>query len=165
MAVAPEFSLTDRGTPDERAEEEIDKARPRRADNGFFGTARSVETVSPRAGLAVAERWRAMTKGFMLTTLAGPGVMARSFAGGNPSREVLGAFRTVYRVIGGDPDSAVPEFRAEAAGPHALLTALPPAVPGGTPDFRRLLSDDPGLFTKDACAALDARRGLREGPR
>ncbi|URN14065.1 hypothetical protein LUW77_30145 [Streptomyces radiopugnans] len=51
-----------------------------------------------------------------------------------------------------------------AAVLHALLAALPSAVPGGTPDFRRLLSDNPGLFTRDACAALDARHGLREGP-
>lgn len=47
---------------------------------------------------------------------------------------------------------------------HALLTALPATGPDGVPDFRRLLADNPGLFAKEACAALDARHGFRERP-
>lgn len=45
---------------------------------------------------------------------------------------------------------------------HALLTAFPGAGHTGVPDFRRLLTDNPALFTKDACAALDVRHGIRE---
>lgn len=47
---------------------------------------------------------------------------------------------------------------------HALLTALPATGPDGVPDFRRLLADNPGLFARQACAALDARHGFRERP-
>ncbi|MGK5446627.1 DUF6202 family protein [Streptomyces radiopugnans] len=150
MTIAPEFSPADRSTLDERVEEEIDKARLRRADNGFFGTARSVEAVSPQAGLAVAEWWRAMTKGFMFTTLAGLGVMARSFAGGNPSREVLGAFQTVYQVIGDDLDNAAPEFRAVAprgpAGIHYVWwedTVIAPLLPHVSEEERRAAAELP----------------------
>ncbi|WP_101254814.1 non-ribosomal peptide synthetase [Streptomyces barkulensis] len=71
-----------------------------------------------------------------------------------PAQEFAAALR---EAADGDRDSA-------AAVLHALLTALPSAAPGGPPDFRHLLSDNPGLFTRDACAALDARHGLREGP-
>ncbi|SFK20374.1 non-ribosomal peptide synthetase [Streptomyces pini] len=71
-----------------------------------------------------------------------------------PAEEFAAALR---EAADGDRDSA-------AAVLHALLTALPSAAPGGPPDFRHLLSDNPGLFTRDACAALDARHGLREGP-
>ncbi|UUU36490.1 thioester reductase domain-containing protein [Streptomyces sp. CA-210063] len=46
----------------------------------------------------------------------------------------------------------------------AVLTMLPASGPDGTPDFRRLLTDNPGLFTRDSCTALDARHGLREPP-
>ncbi|MDG9703519.1 DUF6202 family protein [Streptomyces sp. DH37] len=151
MTVAPEFSLADRNALDERVEEEIDKARLRRADNSFFGTARSVETVSPQAGLAVAEWWRAMTKGFMFTTLAGLGVMARSFAGDHsPSREVLGAFQTVYQVIGDDLDNAAPEFRSVAprgpAGIHYVWwedTVIAPLLPHVSEEDRRAAAELP----------------------
>ncbi len=46
---------------------------------------------------------------------------------------------------------------------HALLTTLPATAPGGVPDFRRLLADNPAVFARDACDALDARHALREG--
>ncbi|WP_327731903.1 thioester reductase domain-containing protein [Streptomyces sp. NBC_00487] len=46
----------------------------------------------------------------------------------------------------------------------AVLTVLPTSGPDGTPDFRRLLTDNPGLFTRDSCTALDARHGVREPP-
>lgn len=71
-----------------------------------------------------------------------------------PQEEFAAALRDA---ADGDRDSA-------AAVLYALLAALPSAGPGGAPDFRNLLSDNPGLFARDACAALDARHGLSEGP-
>ncbi|MQY12354.1 hypothetical protein SRB5_24870 [Streptomyces sp. RB5] len=118
-----ELSSTARKELDERVESEIDKAELRRADNPFFGTARSVETVTPQAGLAVAQWWRTMTKSFMFTTLAGLGVTARALAARDaaPSRDLLSAFQTVYRVIGDDLDNAAPEFREVApTGPAGI---------------------------------------------
>lgn len=47
---------------------------------------------------------------------------------------------------------------------HGLLTTLPSTGRAGVPDFQRLLADNPGLFTKEACTALDARHDFREGP-
>ncbi|MCF6522645.1 DUF6202 family protein [Streptomyces sp. JJ36] len=109
---------------DARVDREIDKARLRRADNRFFAAARHTETVSPEAGHAVAVWWREMTRSFMFTTLAGLGVMAREFAADRRAevdRELLGAFQTVYQVIGDDLDNAAPEFRAVAPeGPAGI---------------------------------------------
>lgn len=121
-AAVAEFPAGDRDALDERVEKEIDAARLRRADNPFFATARGVESVTPEAGLAVGLWWREMTKGFMLSTLAGLGVMARRFlTGREPSREVLGAFQTVYQVIGDDLDNAAEEFRSVAPrGPAGI---------------------------------------------
>ncbi|MCT2589971.1 thioester reductase domain-containing protein [Streptomyces sp. N2-109] len=84
--------------------------------------------------------------------------------GGGPERG--GALRTV------PPAEFMAALRERAAGGgepavavlHGLLTALPATGPGGVPDFRRLLADNPGFFTKEACAALDARHGFRERP-
>lgn len=47
---------------------------------------------------------------------------------------------------------------------HGLLVTLPSTGPAGVPDFQRLLADNPGLFRKEACTALDARHDLRQGP-
>lgn len=109
---------------DDRVEQVIDEACLRRADNRFFGAARRAEIVTPEAGHAVAVWWRAMTKSFMFTTLAGLGVMARSFAEqpvADVDRELLGAFQTVYRVIGDDLDNVAPEFSAVApTGPAGI---------------------------------------------
>lgn len=121
-AAAAPFSAADRDALDARVEKQLDAALLRRADNPFFGAARAVGSVAPEAGLAVALWWRAMTKGFMLSTLSGLGVMARRFLSGpEPDREVLGAFQTVYQVIGDDLDNAAPEFRAVAPrGPAGI---------------------------------------------
>lgn len=137
MTTAMDFSDTERATLDERVDKVLDRARLRRADNGFFSTAREIETVSPQSGLSIAEWWRAMTKSFMFSTLAGLGVMARGFAGQkSPSRELLGAFQTVYQVIGDDLDNFAPEFRRVAprgpAGIHYVWwedTILSPLLP------------------------------------
>ncbi|MCM2578732.1 DUF6202 family protein [Streptomyces meridianus] len=137
MTAVTGFSPEDRNELDERVEKEIDRARLRRADNAFFGTAKNASAVTPEAGLAIGLRWREMTKSFMFTTLAGLGVMARSFsAQAAPSRELLGAFQTVYQVIGDDLDNAAPEFRAVAprgpAGIHYVWwddTVVAPLTP------------------------------------
>uniref|UniRef100_UPI00406D521D SaPolF n=1 Tax=Streptomyces armeniacus TaxID=83291 RepID=UPI00406D521D len=106
---------------DERTDREIDRARLRRADNGFFGAARNAETVSAAAGYTVAVWWRQMTKSFMFTTLAGLGTLARDYASRDADRELLGAFQTVYQVIGDDLDNAAPEFSAVApTGPAGI---------------------------------------------
>jgi hypothetical protein len=122
VTTAPVFTDAARTELDERVERVIDEARLRRADNGFFGTARSLETVDPRAAYRVAVWWRETTKGFMFTTLAGLGEMARRFATQPaPNREVLAAFQTVYQVIGDDLDNAAPEFKAVApTGPAGI---------------------------------------------
>ncbi|GAA3378729.1 hypothetical protein GCM10020367_59420 [Streptomyces sannanensis] len=122
MTVAVELSPAARKELDERVELEIDEALLRRADNPFFGTARNAESVTPQAGLTIAVWWRAMTKSFMFTTLAGLGVTARAFAAQDaPTRDLLSAFQTVYRVIGDDLDNAAPEFREVApSGPAGI---------------------------------------------
>lgn len=125
MTTVTALSTADRDALDARVDKEIDRARLRRADNGFFGTARSVETVDPQAALDIAVWWRVMTKSFMFSTLAGLGAMARTFSTREaPTRELLGAFQTVYQVIGDDLANAAPEFSAVAptgpAGIHYL---------------------------------------------
>ncbi|MDX3523614.1 non-ribosomal peptide synthetase [Streptomyces scabiei] len=60
--------------------------------------------------------------------------------------------------------AAAEDAGSPAAVLHAVLTLLPVSGPDGTPDFRRLLTDNPGLFTRESCTALDARHGLREQP-
>ncbi|WP_328505231.1 DUF6202 family protein [Streptomyces sp. NBC_00391] len=122
MTAATEFSLADRTELDERVDQEIDRAGLRRADNEFFGTARTAVSVSPQAALTIGVWWRAMTKSFMFSTIAGMGEMARAFSAQDaPTHDVLGAFQTVYRVIGDDLDNAAPEFRAVAPrGPAGI---------------------------------------------
>ncbi|MFI5617204.1 DUF6202 family protein [Streptomyces sp. NPDC051567] len=108
---------------DQRVEAEIDKAGLRRADHPFFKVARGVESVDAHAALEVACRWRAMTKSFMLTTLSGLGVLARTLnsRGDEPGRDLLGAFQTAYRVIGDDLDNVAAAFREVApAGPDGI---------------------------------------------
>ncbi|MDX3523621.1 DUF6202 family protein [Streptomyces scabiei] len=122
MTAAPEFSLADRTELDERVDQEINRAGLRRADNAFFASARAAASVSPQAALALGVWWRSMTKSFMFSTLAGMGEMARVFSAQDaPTHDVLGAFQTVYRVIGDDLDNAAPEFRAVApSGPAGI---------------------------------------------
>ncbi len=51
----------------------------------------------------------------MFTTLSGLGVTARALSAQNaPSHDVLGAFQTIFRVIGDDLDNFAPEFGAVA---------------------------------------------------
>ncbi|MCC9708330.1 thioester reductase domain-containing protein [Streptomyces sp. MNU76] len=71
-----------------------------------------------------------------------------------PVREFMAALRAAAAEDAGSP----------AAVLDAVLTLLPASGPDGTPDFRRLLTDNPGLFTRASCTALDARHGLRERP-
>ncbi|MEE1760885.1 MULTISPECIES: non-ribosomal peptide synthetase [unclassified Streptomyces] len=71
-----------------------------------------------------------------------------------PVREFMAALRA----------AAAEDVGSEAAVLDAVLTLLPTSGPDGTPDFGRLLTDNPVLFTREACTALDARHGLREGP-
>ncbi|WP_344291032.1 hypothetical protein, partial [Streptomyces synnematoformans] len=54
--------------------------------------------------------------------------------------------------------------RLAAARRHADRAAVPATGADGTPDFARLLTDNPRLFTRAGCAALDERHGLRDGP-
>jgi len=118
----PALSAAEQEDLDTRVEKEIDGARLRRADNPFFGVARQTESVTPQAALAIAHRWRAMTKAFMFTTLSGLGVMARDFQRQEaPPHDLLAAFQTVYQVIGDDLDNAAPAFREVApSGPAGI---------------------------------------------
>ncbi|MGW3496589.1 DUF6202 family protein [Streptomyces sp. NPDC001020] len=171
-----ELSSAARKELDERVESEIDKALLRRADNPFFGTARNVESVTPQAGLTIAVWWRAMTKSFMFTTLAGLGVTARAFSAQDaPTRDLLSAFQTVYRVIGDDLDNAAPEFREVApsgpAGIHyvwwedTILNPLKEHVDEDgqreaqviPPAIRELLDDMDRLATEPLGAAVQLR--------
>ncbi|MEV7390536.1 MULTISPECIES: DUF6202 family protein [unclassified Streptomyces] len=164
------LSAAEQAELDARVEAAIDEAGLRRADNPFFGAARRAGTVSHEGALAVAHRWRAMTKGFMFTTLSGLGVLAgRLNAQDAPSPVLLGAFQTVYQVIGDDLANAAPEFSAVApkgpAGIHyvwwqdtvlapvaALVPAevreraaqLPPAVTDLLADMDRLAAEPLG---------------------
>ncbi|QJS09497.1 hypothetical protein HKX69_08180 [Streptomyces argyrophyllae] len=118
-----EISADARGALDERVDLEIAEAGLGRADNRFFSFARGFETEDFHGPLAVAHQWRAMTKAFMFTTLAGLGVTARALtAQQSPSRDVLAAFQTIFRVIGDDLDNLAPVFGAVApkgpAGAH-----------------------------------------------
>jgi hypothetical protein len=118
-----EITADARGALDERVDLEIAEAGLGRADNRFFSFARGYETVDFRGPLAVAHQWRAMTKAFMFTTLAGLGVTARALtAQQSPSRDVLAAFQTIFRVIGDDLDNLAPVFSAVSpkgpAGAH-----------------------------------------------
>ncbi|MGW7354747.1 DUF6202 family protein [Streptomyces sp. NPDC054784] len=146
---------------DARTEREIDRARLRRADNGFFRSAREVETVSPADGHAVAVWWRQMTKAFMFTTLAGLGALARDYARRDADRELLGAFQTVYQVIGDDLDNAAPEFSAVAptgpAGIHYVWwddTIVAPLAAHVTDADRRAAEELPAPV-RELLAAMD----------
>lgn len=78
--------------------------------------------------------------------------------GGGPRRVPSDDFLAALR-HGADSDTD-----PSAAVLQALLAALPATGPGGTPDLRRLLADNPALFTRRCCAALDTRHGVRERP-
>ncbi|WBB63409.1 amino acid adenylation domain-containing protein [Streptomyces sp. WMMC500] len=60
--------------------------------------------------------------------------------------------------------AAAADERSAAALLHAVLTSLPAGRADGTPDFARLLTDNPRLFTRARCAGLEERHGLRDGP-
>ncbi|WP_316524237.1 DUF6202 family protein [Kitasatospora brasiliensis] len=112
-----------RSALDVTVDREIAEAGLGRAENRFFSFARGFETDDFRGPLAVAHQWRAMTKAFMFTTLSGLGATARVLAAQeSPSREVLAAFQTIFRVIGDDLDNLAPVFSAVApkgpAGAH-----------------------------------------------
>ncbi|MFR9756373.1 non-ribosomal peptide synthetase [Streptomyces sp. TR06-5] len=79
-------------------------------------------------------------------------------AGGPGTRAVPpGEFMAALQAL------AETDRQSDAALLHAMLTSLPAAAPGcAFPDFRRLLADNPALFTRHACAALDARHALRD---
>ncbi|MFR9676038.1 DUF6202 family protein [Streptomyces sp. TR06-5] len=176
MTAVAEFSAQDRDVLDERVEKEIDTAGLRRADNPFFSTARGVESVTPEAGLAIGLWWRDMTHGFMFSTLAGLGVMARRFLNDRaPSRDILGAFQTVYQVIGDDLDNAAPEFSEVAprgpAGIHYVWwddTIVAPlekhvgeearaGAAGRPPEVEALLANMDRLATSPLGAAVQLR--------
>ncbi|WP_393055553.1 DUF6202 family protein [Streptomyces sp. LN549] len=152
MTTAVELSTADRDALDERVDKEIDRARLRRADNSFFGKARSVDSVTPQGALDIAVWWRVMTKSFMFSTLAGLGTMARTFSTREaPTRDLLGAFQTVYQVIGDDLDNAAPEFSAVAptgpAGIHYIWwddTIVAPLASRLGPAAQRSAEDLPG---------------------
>ncbi|MFF3534331.1 DUF6202 family protein [Streptomyces sp. NPDC002466] len=125
---------------DRLVDHELTRARLRRQDNPFFGRARETETVTARGALAIAVQWRAMTKAFMFTTLAGLGETARVLSARHaPDEDVLAAFQTMFRVIGDDLDNLAPVFRAVAPGGTAgihyiwwedsVVTPLRNAVP------------------------------------
>ncbi|MET7653908.1 DUF6202 family protein [Streptomyces sp. NPDC005486] len=100
---------------DELVDRIIAEAGLGRADNRFFSHARGHETDDFRGALAVAHQWRAMTKQFMYTTLSSLGVIAHRLAGQeSPSRDVLAAFQTIFRVVGDDLDNLAPVFGAVA---------------------------------------------------
>ncbi|MGQ4490555.1 DUF6202 family protein [Streptomyces sp. 372A] len=133
----------------------IDAAGLRRADHRFFDAARRAVEVPHEGALAVAHRWRAMTKSFMFTTLAGLGVLAaRLNREAEPSRTLLSAFQTVYQVIGDDLANAAPEFSAVApegpAGVHyvwwddTVLAPVAALVPG---DVRERAAELPAEVT------------------
>ncbi|MEV6997433.1 DUF6202 family protein [Streptomyces sp. NPDC093982] len=150
------LSAAEQAGLDARVEAAIDAARLRRADNPFFGAARHAPTVSHEGALAVAHRWRAMTKGFMFTTLAGLGVLAsRLNAEHAPSGVLLGAFQTVYQVIGDDLANAAPEFSAVApkgpAGIHYVWwedTVLAPVEALVTDEARERAAELPPAVTE-----------------
>lgn len=103
--VRSEQSLEDAVT---RLIEAADLVRPA---NRFFATAQSIEDVAPSAALDVALAWQAMTRAFMFTTIAGLGTLATEIvAGDEPSRDVLGAIQTAYKVIGDDMANLDEEF-------------------------------------------------------
>jgi hypothetical protein len=167
---AARLSAAEQHELDRRIEEKIDKALLRRADNPFFGAARGIGSVSPEAALAVGYRFRAMSKGFMLSTVAGLGVLARRFmAEEAPAHDLLGAFQAVYRAIGDDLDNVAPVFRAVAPGGPAGIhyvwwekTVIAPLAAHVDPDRRRVLARLPVEVT-DLLANMDRLAGAPLG--
>lgn len=136
---------------DERVDAAIAAALLGRADNPFFAAARRVDAVSPEGALAVAYRWREMTKGFMFTTMAGLGVLARRLHDDPaPARALLGAFQTVYRVIGDDLDNVAAEFAAVA--------------PKGVPGIHYIWWEDTILAPVEALVGAEARERAARMP-
>jgi hypothetical protein len=164
------LSAAEQNELDRRVEEKIDKALLRRTDNPFYSAARGVGSVSPETALAVGYRFRAMTKGFMFSTLAGLGVMARRFmAEDAPAHDLLGAFQRVYRVIGDDLDNVSPVFRAVAPGGPAGIhyvwweeAVVAPLAAHVDPDRRRVLARLPVEVT-DLLANMDRLAGAPLG--
>ncbi|MER7466106.1 DUF6202 family protein [Streptomyces sp. NPDC097981] len=110
-----ELTTEARTALDELVDQEIAAAGLGRVDNRFFSFARGYETDDFQGALAVAHQWRAMTKAFMYTTLSSLGVIAHRLARQEtPSRDVLAAFQTIFRVIGDDLDNLAPVFAAVA---------------------------------------------------
>ncbi|WDO05105.1 DUF6202 family protein [Streptomyces murinus] len=117
-----EITAEARSTLDEIVDREIAEAGLGRADNRFFSYARGYTTEDFTGPLAVAHQWRAMTKAFMFTTLAGLGATARRLsAQQSPSLDVLAAFQTMFRVIGDD-----------LANLASVFSAVAPKGPAGT---------------------------------
>lgn len=136
---------------DERVDAAIAAALLGRADNPFFSAARRADVVTPEGALAVAYRWREMTKGFMFTTMAGLGVLAhRLHADPAPARVLLGAFQTVYRVIGDDLDNVAAEFAAVA--------------PNGVPGIHYIWWEDTILAPVEELVSAEARERAARMP-
>lgn len=90
--------------------QDADLVRPA---NRFFASAQATEDVAPNAALDIAVAWHELTRAFMFTTIAGLGTLAAEIASGDePSRDVLGAIQTAYKVIGDDMANLAPEFSA-----------------------------------------------------
>ncbi|GAA1982207.1 DUF6202 family protein [Catenulispora subtropica] len=110
---------------DARIAQIIDAAGLDRDGNRFFGDARAADRVDPVGALRLAHQWLAVTRAFMYTTVSSLGVAALAFhRGAEPSRDVLGAYQTAYKVIGDDFANFAPEFSAVSpagvAGVHYL---------------------------------------------
>lgn len=83
--------------------------------NGFFLAAKSVDTVDPYGGLCVAVYWREVTKMFMLSTIAGVGVVAAEAAAqAAPPHHLLSTLQTAVRVISDDLNNVLPTFKEVA---------------------------------------------------
>src|SRR5258706_15832169 len=99
--------------------EQMRRAHLTRDSNAFFLAAKEVQSLDGESALLIAERWRDMTKTFMLTTIAGLGVMAcEADSQTMPRRSLLEAMQTGFGVIGDDLCNVMPVFR-RAAPPGA----------------------------------------------
>src|SRR5580698_692981 len=102
---------------DKHLDDIIKRTGLRRPENEFFSSASAIDVVSPASALTIARQWQEVTKTFMLTTIAGLGVMARELNGRQQSdRAILAAFQTAYRVIGDDLCNLAPVF--STVSPH-----------------------------------------------
>ena len=95
------------------------------ATNRFLVSARGHESIEPGRALYIAHNWTAVTKVFMLSTIAGLGVMANeATVDGTEPRNLLRVMQTVFRVIGDDLANIHPPFKhaapAGTAGIHYI---------------------------------------------